>query len=239
MGNFKIERIFIGDKVIDRLTDENGVEWYPFRRFLQGILCKYDKISKFRDSEMIKHLQVIAYPINKKAPNRDVKTWCVNTKGIRYLLRRMNILQRGNTNIALYRAREKGFYEACLHFKVRPLEKLDPLYINTPPKLDEYDIWSVTCIENDLKLRANDRWKKCNGCDYYYPDKARYFGSDRKKNKKCLQCQGKDFQCQNKILQFIYDNNGIDLIYKISLNDNDSIVNALRTFIGHGGIKCE
>lgn len=237
MDNFTIERVFIGDKVIDKLTDSEGIEWYPFKRFLESILCKYDKTSKFRDSEMIRYLQVIAYPANKNNPNRLVKTWCINTNGIKYLLRHMNIFQKGNTNINLYRAREKGFFEACLYFKVKPLEKLDPLYINTPPKLKDYDIWSVTCIENDIKLKANDRWKKCTECNYYYPDKTRYFGSDRKKNKKCLQCQGKDFKCQNKIIQFIYDNNGLDLLYKMSLNNNEDIIKELHNFISRGGLK--
>ena len=94
----------------------------------------------------------------------------------------MNIFQKGRTNINLYRAREKGFFEACLYFKVKTPDKLDPLYINFPPKLDQYDIWSVLCIENDLKLKPNDRWKKCNECNYYYPDRVRYFGSNKKEN---------------------------------------------------------
>ena len=109
MDKFTIEKVFIGEKIIDEITDEYGVKWYPFKRFLESILCKYDKVSKFRDSVIIRYMQVIEYAVNPKAPERLVKTWCINENGIKYLLRHMNIFQKGKTNINLYRAREKGF----------------------------------------------------------------------------------------------------------------------------------
>lgn len=238
MDKFTIEKVFIGEKVIDEITDEYGVKWYPLKRFLESILCKYDKISKFRDSVIIRYMQVIEYAADKRAPERLIKTWCINENGIKYLLRRMSIFQKGKENINLYRAREKGFFEACLYFKVKAPDKLNPLYINFPPKIDQYDVWSILCIENDLKLKNNDRWKRCEECNYYYPDRVRYFGSNKKNNKKCLQCQGKNFECQNKVIQFIYDNGGYDLLYKLhSNNPSDDIVNELIKFIGLGGKK--
>ena len=101
MDKFTIEKVFIGEKVIDEITDEYGVKWYPFKRFLESILCKYDKVSKFRDSVIIRYMQVIEYAVNPKAPERLVKTWCINENGIKYLLRRMNIFQKGKTNIII------------------------------------------------------------------------------------------------------------------------------------------
>ena len=114
MNKFTIEKTFIGEKVIDEITDEYGVKWYPLKRFLESILCKYDKISKFRDSVIIRYMQVIEYAADKRAPERLIKTWCINENGIKYLLRRMSIFQKGKENINLYRAREKGFFEASL-----------------------------------------------------------------------------------------------------------------------------
>lgn len=240
MCKFSIEKTMIGEKVIDEITDEHGIKWYPFKRFLESILCKYDKTSKFRDSNMIRYMQVIEYAVNPKNPNKLIKTWCINENGIKYLLRHMNIFQKGKTNINLYRAREKGFFEACLYFKVKTPDKLEPLYINFPPRINDYDVWSVLCIENDLKLKTNDRWKRCSECNYYYPDRVRYFGSNKKENKKCLQCQGKNFECQNKIIQFIYDNNGYDLLYKLHIYKSETeIINELKKFISLGGKKYE
>lgn len=237
MEKFKLEEIRIGNKILDRLTDENGMNWYPLKAFLFVILCKTDKVSSFRDSAMARYMQVIEYQTNRHGMKRPIKTWCMNELGIKYLLRNMKVNQIKNKN--LYKAREKGFYEACIFFKVKTPKELEPEYINIPPKLSEYDIWSVLCIENDVKLNMLDRWKKCQECNYFYPDKARYFGSDTKKNKKCLQCQGKNFKCQNKIIQFIYENGGLDLLYKLSQSDNEAIVRALRIFINKGGMNNE
>ena len=47
---FTIQHIYIGEKVLDQLTDEEGTKWYPLKSFLTRILCKYDKVSSFRDS---------------------------------------------------------------------------------------------------------------------------------------------------------------------------------------------
>ena len=41
MADFKVEQIRIGDKTIDRIIDEKGTKWYPFKQFLTKILCKY------------------------------------------------------------------------------------------------------------------------------------------------------------------------------------------------------
>lgn len=233
MNNFTIEEIRIGDKIIDKITDEEGMNWYPLKTFLFSILCKSDKVSSFRDSAIARYMQVIEYQTERPGMKRPIKTWCINELGIKYLLRHMKVNRTQNK--ALYKAREKGFYEACLYFKVKTPDELDPLYINTPPKITDYDIWSVTCLENDFKLKSNDRWKRCSECGYYYPDKTRYFGNDTRKKAKCLQCQGKDFKCRNKVIQFIYENDGLDLLYKLSLNKNDDTVEALKVFINKGG----
>ena len=232
MSNFTVDQIRIGEKEIDRITDEEGVHWYPLKAFIRKILCKSDKNATFRDSTISRYLKVFEYEPQKRGGYRPIKKWCINENGVKFLLRNMKVVNRGKKE--LYRSREKGFFEACLYFKVRTPDELDPLYINVPPKLTDYDIWSVVCLENDFRVRSNSRWKKCAECNYYYPDSTRYFGSDKKKNKKCLQCQGKQFKCANYILQYIYDNGGLDLIYKIYEGKDEDIVRELKNFINKG-----
>lgn len=229
----KITEIKIGDKIIDQITDDNGVNWYPLKAFLQRILCKYDKVTTFRDSAISRYMKVFEYNPKKNKSNRLVKTWFINENGVKYLLRHMSIRKTKNTK--MYIAREKGFFEACIYFNVKNHDELEPLYINTIPDLKEYDIWSLLCITNDTKITNTTSWKKCPECGYYYPNKINYFGSNRKKQTKCLQCQNKNFHCDNKIIQYIYDNDGLDLLYKLYTSQKESvIIEALKNFINKG-----
>lgn len=230
MSNFTVKQIVIGDKIMDEITDEDNNKWYPLKYFLKIVLRKEDKVSSFRDSAMIRYMKVFEYESPRHGFQRPIKTWCINELGIKYLLRKMKINKVNNRYI--YRARQKGFYEACLYFKVRPYEDLDPSYINVPPKLDDYDIWSLLCIQNDSSLRINSTWKKCPKCNYFYPNTSRYYGAKQKKETPCLQCQNKNFKCKNKIIQYIYEHGGLDLLYKLYMNnDSNSIVEELKIFI--------
>ena len=56
--------------------------------------------------------------------------------------------------------------------------------------------------------------------------------SNKKEQKKCLQCQDKNFSCNNKTIQYIYDHDGLDLLYKLYTHKDDRIiVEALKEFI--------
>lgn len=236
MNDIKIEKIQIGDKIIDQITDSEGNRWYPLKAFFRKILCKSEKVSSFRDSNMIRYMQVIEYTQDRQGGHRPIKTWCISENGIKFLLRNMRVNRTKNKKT--YKAREKGFFEACLYFNVRTPEELDPLYINTPPKLDKYDIWSMICISNDTKINYATRWKRCKDCGYYYPDNVKYFGSNKRNSKSCLQCQNKNFKCQNKIIQYIYENDGLDLLYKLYEIKNDKeIVTELKNFINKGCVQ--
>lgn len=230
MCELTIKEIRIGDKIIEEVIDRDGVRWYPLKSFLQKILCKHDKVSTFRDSEMSRYMKVFEYYQRIHGTHRLIKTWCMNENGIKYLLRHMSI--RKIKNEKLYRAREKGFLEACIYFHVKKHDELSPLYINIMPDIKDYDIWSILCIMNDVKINADTRWKKCQECRYYYPDNVRYFGNNKKEQKKCLQCQDKNFSCNNKTIQYIYDHDGLDLLYKLYTHKDDRIiVEALKEFI--------
>lgn len=233
MQKYKIGKIIIGEKYLDEIIDEDNIKWYPLNIFLTNILHKSDKVSSFRDSEMIRYMRVIEYSSDRPGMKHPKKTWCINENGVKYLLRHMNLNKKGSAKS--YKLREKGFFEACLYFNVKKrLEEMNPIFINEQPSLKDYDLWSRICIQNDMSLNQYTKWKKCNECGYYYPYKNIYFGDKKNTNSKCLQCQNKDFKCKNKIIQFIYDNDGFDLLYKMENSSNEEIVKELNKFIERG-----
>lgn len=229
MNDFTVDTIQIGEKITDRIIDSEGTHWYPLRHFLLRILRKSDKVSSFRDSNLIKYMKVFEYTSGKKGATHPIKMWCMNEDGIKYLLRHMRV--RNTRSEHLFKARQKGFYEACLYFGVKTPEELEPVFINQTPNLDNYDIWSVLCLSYDNTLTSYQKWRRCLECNYYYPDTERYFG---KSTKKCLQCQGRSFKCKNKIAQYIYDHNGLDLLYQIHLGDTEKAFKLLNEFINQG-----
>lgn len=233
MCKYELDRIIIGEKQLDRLTDEDNIHWYPLKMFLTNILCKYDKVSSFRDSSINRYMKIIEYNPNRTGAKRPIKMWCINENGIKYLLKKMSVVKLHKTR--MYNARKKGLYEACLYFNVKNSEIDDPTFINQQPNIDNYDIWSLLCIQYDKHLNYYTKWKICPKCGYYYPYKERYFGKNKNKDSNCLQCQNKNFECQNKIIQYIYDNDGFDLLYKLHIDNNDrDIINELKHFIDKG-----
>lgn len=228
MDNFSVKKIIIGEKNIDMITDKDGINWYPFKYFLRRILCKYDDLSSFRDSNMIKYMKVFDY--QSLIHFRKNKTWFMNEDGIKYLLRHMNIVYKGSQEN--YNVREKAFFEACIYFKVKPKIQLNPKIINVPPpNLKDYDVWSLLCIENDGLLNSHSQWKECNSCNYFYPNTINYFKNNKDK---CTQCQGEDFKCKNERIQYIYDNNGLNLLYLIYINDSpEKIKEELLKFLNY------
>lgn len=211
---YDIHTVIIGDTMIDELVDEKGVKWYPLTWFITKVLRKKQKTSDFRDSTISRYMKVIEYSADRPGMRVPRKTWCINTNGIRYLLKNMTINKAGN--LSRYETREKGFYEAALFFKVHSaLEKLTPTFIHHPPNINEYDIWSALCLEYDDSLNVISIWKVCPECNYYYPYSQIYFGKNFHQNSRCLQCRGRNFKCKNKIIQFIYDNGGLEFLHKL------------------------
>lgn len=226
MCKYEIKQIIIGQKFIDELTDEDGIKWYPLGYFLEKILCKSDKVSSFRDSNVSKYMKIIEYSCDRPRMRTPKKIWCINEKGIKYLLKNMLVVHRGKKST--FKSREKGYAEACLYFNIKNKKaKIDPLFITGMPKskLDFYDIWSVICIKNDPKIEAFTKWKKCPECEYYYPYLDTFFGKAFNNDSKCLQCKGSNFKCKNKIIQFIYDNDGLELLYCLFNNEDNNEIN--------------
>lgn len=230
------EQIKIANRIIDRIKDEEGVYWYPLRSFFQRILFKKEMTREYRDSSLIRYMKVFEFQPYKS--RRAVKTWCMSESGMKYILKRITV-DKGKNDV-IRDIRKKNLSEACLYFGIDRTQELEPKYIETPPKLENYDIWSLTCITHDTDLRPFSRWKKCAECNYYYPDSNKYFIKYRANNydNKCKMCRGGHFKCDNKVLDFIYRHDGLDLIYALSTYDNEQIVKQLELFIDKGGRIC-
>lgn len=224
---------------MDEIIDEDGVKWYPLNWFVQKILRKKDKRSLFRDGKTSKYMKVIEYSSDRVGMTTPKKAWCINEKGIKFLLKNMRINKKGSK--MTYKAREKGFFEACLYFNVKkPLERLEPTFIKQIPNLDDYDFWSATCLEYDTYDSPFEPWKFCPECHYYYPFREAYFGAKPSVREKCLQCQGKNFRCKNKIIQYIHENGGDELLFQMrNYAPAETIVKELNFFIKREGRKSE
>lgn len=229
----KVEQISIADRIIDRIEDEEGNYWYPLKAFFLRVLCKREEVKEYRDSSLSRYMKVIKFKPYRS--NTEVKTWCMSEQGIKFILKRLSI-GKGKTE-GINELRRKNLSEACLYFGIDRTDELQPKYIKMTPNLKDYDIWSVLCIENDISINNNTAWKKCVKCDYYYPSTKKYFAtSNHIVSNICLQCDGRNFKCDNKAIQFLFKNNGRDLLFALHNNESDDkIVEKLHRFIGQGG----
>lgn len=159
----------------------------------------------------------------------------MNENGIKYILK--NITIGNGKDETINELRRKNLTEACLYFGIDRTQELQPEYIYAAPKLKDYDIWSLTCIMNDTDLYPNSKWKRCKKCNYYYPCSTKYFQRFRggRFNTSCKMCNNSTFTCDNKVLQYIYEHDGLDLIYALRTYDDDKVAKQLRIFINKGG----
>lgn len=234
--NIKVNQIHMGTTVLDEIIDEDGEKWYPLASFFSNVLLRpiSEKIV-MRDSNMSRYMKVITYEPQRNGGYRPIPTWCMNEKGMKFILKHMTTYMRGDRNKALLR--QKRLKEAQNYFKVKPLKENEPIFIQEMPDLDNYDIWSYTCISNDLSIKYDTIWRKCSKCGYYYPNTYKYFPIDHKTRNcisSCKQCNNKDFVCDNQVLQFFYEHSGINLIYALYLNDDKRILDELSNLIAQG-----
>ena len=200
---------------------------------------KSEKAAYFKNTTVAKYMKLIVYTSDRRGMQQPRRTWCINEEGIKFLLKNMKVTKAGSERD--YKLRERAFYACCLYFGIKkPVAKLDPMYIYGFPDMEEYDIWSALCIENDKDVNEFTKWKKCPECNYYYPFQRAYFGEKRKTDTKCLQCRHKDFICKNKVVQYISEHDGLDLLFKLRNNAKpESIVFELHKFIGRGSTNNE
>jgi len=178
-------------------------------------------------------MRVIEYDNPDSATDTKTKAWFMNTEGIYILLQNIRISNSGSVREKL--AKERYLAATQSFFNVIPNNPQD--YIGYQPDLSNYDVWSIMCLTRDTSIDNNTIWKRCTNCGFYYPYNKKYFvESNGYLSNKCKQCFGLDFVCENKRLQYLHNNNGLDLIYQFYLNDKDKIVEEFKKWLSEGGI---
>jgi len=233
--SYKVEEYqILSVKTYRLLEEETGEYWYPLSLFLKRILFQQNGATKYRDNPKYnKFMKVISY-INPRslAPNMPNKTWCMNTEGIYLLLQNITINKGSNKE----RMMKEKYLAAAQNFFGGVIPKNEQQYIGYAPDLTNYDVWSIICLTRDTTLDKNTIWKRCSKCGFYYPNTKKYFVMQNNYlSTKCKQCCGYDFVCENKHLQYIYKNDGLDLIYQLYLN-SDNIIDELKKWINKGGV---
>ena len=228
--NFTMKTISIGGRLIDEIT-EDGVRWYPLSSFFRRILGKNIRTRYYRDTEYVKYMKV--FKIKQFNAPSECKTWCINEEGIKLILQ--HVWTNRGRSATREMVRQKLLDDARIYFGVHTSET--PIYTKVKPRLDEYDIWSVYCIECDELITPYVTWKRCSECGFYYPNNRRFYNITLTGNtsEKCLQCSGDDFVCANHIAQYIYENGGLDLLYALYKQDYDSVIDNLYLFLSQGG----
>lgn len=220
--DFIIEKYTIEDKELIRVKDNQNRYWYPLAQFLRLILLQKDpKSLRYRDDERYSPYMMV-FPLtleNSPIPNRIYKTWCMETQGMITLLKLASVKDKYKT-----RAIRKSKYLAAARNFFNIGETADtPDYIGYMPDISNYDVWSIMCIQADRNITRQTVWKKCEKCGFYYPDTNRYFSETTNKYlaRKCRQCLGRDFVCMDKKKQFLYTNNGLDLLFSYYEKESD------------------
>lgn len=232
MAFFQRDIKIINNKTMEILKDEQGIEWYPLKTFLElQLFLRNPVLTPYINSNLRRFMQVINYQPSFYPEKPATDTWFISYGGIRCLLRTIKLPR--TTDKELGKIRRERLKEACLYFKVMPLDKEIATVTYITPNLDTYDIWSQVCIRNDFSVGRNTQWKRCKICGYYYPNSPTYFWQGKSH---CKQCCGYNFKCPNKVIQFFYDNGGYDLICALETENKDKIIEKLQDFIERGGV---
>lgn len=217
MCKFEQAYITINQNQIPVLKDENNINWYPMKMFFERILFRPADIKSYRDSEFSKYMQVIEFIFNNEFSNKPTKTWFVNEKGLKIILKNINTGQKHKIRA---RIREQYLYEACLFFNIQRPD-VRPKYKKQVTDLSEYDEWTKICLETDFEISEKTVWKRCNSCNKYFPNNKKYFNTKTLKNKQkvlrstCKKCHNKNFKSTNPDIQKQYNIGGVELINSI------------------------
>lgn len=217
------------------LEKETNEYWYPLSLFLRTFLFKNSNLINYRDNDKYnKYMKVIEYNNPKtNAKGIPTKAWFMNTEGIYILLQNAKFNNTGSTREKM--TKEKYLAATQSFFGVVSNNKQE--YIGYMPDLSNYDVWSIMCLTRDTSIDNNTIWKRCSNCGFYYPYNQKYFHkSNGYLANKCKQCCKLDFICDNKRIQYLYNHNGLDLIYQLYLNDKEKIVEELKKWLSEGGI---
>ena len=238
MPKFSIEKFEILGIESHRIKDENDEYWYPLTTFFKTFLFRTFQVQKYRDNEKLnKYMKIFNYAHPNSHNDVEFKTWHINTEGMFLILQELPPLKTKKLESrTAFHKKEKAIIATKSFFGVKDISQESKIqYINYTPVLNDYDVWSIMCLKHDKNINKDTIWKKCISCGFYYPDNTRYYerqskGKDPLRNQ-CKQCRGSEFKCDNTKLQFIYQNQGLDLIFQIYKDDKEKIYEKLISWI--------
>lgn len=235
MEKYEMEEYTILSAKDVRLKDENDIYWYPIGSFFRKMLFKDIRPIWFRDKPFYEnHMKVIEYIHPNSDSGKPEKTWFMDAEGIHQALKNFRVKIDGSKKTLLMR--EKYLAAARSFFGVSVVDDI-PTFIGFTPDLSEYDVWSILCIQKDTTITKDTLWQRCSTCGFYYPYTERYFQKYKTRlSVVCKECGGNHFVCQNKRIQFIKNNGGLDLLYQYYLEDDKKILEEFKKWILGGGL---
>mgnify|MGYP003292612425 CR=1 FL=1 len=236
MDNYTVEEYTIDRTTLQRVKDKDGEYWYPLTSFYEKLLLRKNKTARIRDVELYeKHLKVFSI-LPKENSTLPLKTWCIDTEGMYILLYNMEPI---NDTFERTKVRERRLAAARKFFNVRDHDELGDFITFTPASFNNYDIWSILCLENDKKITKNTLWKRCYGCNYYYPTLPKYYKMNpntKVLSDKCEMCKGNPFKCDNKRIQNFYDNGGYGIIVAYYKQDAEKMLKEITRYFEKRGL---
>lgn len=192
--NYEENYIIINKNKIPKLTDKDGINWYPLTYlFDKGLYRKY-KAKDFVETIVERYMQVIWYKFERS--NAINRTWFINENGVKHIIR--NIKTSFSNNPALDYKKELLLDEAFLVFGIKRKNRRI-MYAKLDWHKLSYGDWIQYCFHSDKDLTVDTIWKWCEGCQRYFPYSTKYFGTHRSSKKNvvmhalCKECEGKPF----------------------------------------------
>ncbi len=232
---YELEEYKILSVTTYRLLEKDTNEyWYPLSSFFSNVLFRRTSPSVYRDKpEYNKHMRVIEY-INPKSNAKDkaVKAWFISTEGMCLILRNLTIAKDTPKKLMV---KQKYLAAAQNFFGITSVNSQE--FIGYQPDLSEYDVWSIICLTRDFNIKKDTLWKRCRNCGFYYPYNKDYFITrNNYLANDCRQCTGNDFVCKNKNIQYIYNHDGLDLLYQYYLGNDNRILEEFKKWLSSGGV---
>ncbi len=208
-------------KPIPRLTDKDGVGWYPLSYFLRKGLNTTLTARKFINSQFEdKYMKVIIYKF--KHANKLNPTWFVNEDGLKLLLKNIKTAPKHN-KLSKERIMEKDMVleEACKLFNVRRNYN-NAIYRRLDYRKLHYGKWLSFVFRTDKDLKSDTPFRKCAYCHRWFPCNEKYFAIRYKYSKKgarkvlrtyCKECAGEQFHSDNKDVERLKKLGYMNLIY--------------------------
>nr|DAK84777.1 MAG TPA: DIM protein [Caudoviricetes sp.] len=211
--NFSVDFITLSKAKIPKLTDKEGVNWYPLTYFLKKGLLRTSGSYRFSDTKIQSNMQTLWYKFSYGFP--PLLTWFINEKGLKKLLRKM--ITPSTLDPKKVMEREMALDEACILFNIKRKEK-KVIYAKLDLEQLHYRGWVYYCLKTDKEVDINTIWKWCEKCQKYFPNNRRYFGGHKTDagniiiHSTCRKCEGKEYVSTNPDLLKMKNKDDLNLI---------------------------